>query len=334
MRVLVLFDLASRPDPDENFSARHLREDYEKPTEADVLCSLRRLGHDVDTLAIYDNVLSVIEKVAAFQPDIVFNLCMTMHDDRSHEPNVPALLDLLRVRYTGARPESIMLCKDKALAKKILHYHHVRVARFEVSPRRRPLRKLTRFVYPAFVKPLGKEASEGISQQSFARDEAEALDRARFIHESLECDALIEEYIVGRELYVGILGRKRLIALPPRELFFGQVPDDVPKFATVKAKWDDAYRKKWGIRNGPAAPFADGIAEQIAKVARTSCRALKVSGFARLDMRLTEAGEVVVMEANPNPSLAMEDDYAKAAQMIGIEYDALVQKILDSAGAD
>lgn len=333
MKVLVLFDLARPPLPDESFSARHLRDDEEKPTEADVLCALRRLNHTVDTLAIYDNITAVTDKLREFQPDVVFNLCMTMHDDRSHEPNIPALLDLLRVRYTGARPESIMLCKDKALAKKILHYHRVRVARFVVSSKRRPLRKLRRFVYPAFVKPVGAEASDGISQASFARDEGEVLERARYIHEKLDSDALIEEYIVGRELYVGVLGQRRLTVLPTRELFFGQVADEVPKFATFKAKWDDAYRKKWGIRNGPAAALPDGVPEKIAKVARTACRALKIVGFARLDMRLTEAGELVVIEANPNPSLAMEDDYAKAAQTAGIEYDALIQKILDSAKA-
>ncbi len=333
MKVLVLFDLARPPLPDEDFSARHLREDEEKPTEADVLLALRRLGHTVDTLAVYDSVTAVTDKIRDFAPDVVFNLCMTLHDDRSHEPNIPALLDLLRVRYTGARPETIMLCKDKALAKKVLHYHRVRVARFVVSSRRRPLRKLARFVFPAFVKPIATEASDGISQASFARDEGEALERARFIHEKLGSDALIEEYIVGRELYVGVMGQRRLTVLPPRELFFGNVPDDVPKFATFKAKWDDAYRKKWGIRNGPAAPLPDGVPEQLAKVTRTVCRALKINGFARLDMRLTEAGEIVVIEANPNPSLAMEDDYAKAAQVAGIEYDALVQKILDTARA-
>ena len=333
MKVLVLFDLARPPLPDEAFSARHLRDDEQKPTEADVLCALRRLGHTVDTLAVFDSVTAVTDKIVAFEPDVVFNLCMSLHDDRRHEPNIPALLDLLRVRYSGARPETIMLCKDKALAKKILHYHRVRVARFVVSPRRRPLRKLARFVFPAFVKPVGAEASDGISQASFARDEAEALDRARFIHDKLDSDALIEEYIVGRELYVGVMGAKRLTVLPTRELFFGNVPDDVPKFATFKAKWDDAYRKKWGIRNGPAAPLPDGVPEQLAKVARTVCRALKISGFARLDIRLTEAGEIVVLEANPNPSLAMEDDYAKAAAAAGIDYDTLIQKIVDSARA-
>jgi len=193
VKVLVLFDLARRALPDETFSARALKEDEDKPTEADVLRALRRLGHQVDTLAVFDNVTAVIEKLVAFAPDVVFNLCMSFYDDRSHEPNIPALLDLMKVRYTGAGPESLMLCKDKALAKKVLAYHRVRVARFVVSRRARPLRKLTRFTFPAFVKPVGQEASDGISQASFARDAGEALERARFIHEKFDSDALIEE---------------------------------------------------------------------------------------------------------------------------------------------
>jgi D-alanine-D-alanine ligase len=331
LKVLVLFDLARAPLPNESFSARHLREDEDKPTEADVLRSLRRLGHTVETLAVFDNVPAVIEKLVAFAPDVVFNLCMSFHDDRSHEPNVPALLDLMKVRYTGASPETITLCKDKALAKKVLAYHRIHVARFVVSRRGRPLRRLARFRFPAFVKPVGQEASDGISQASLARDEGEALERARFVQDKFEADALIEEYIVGRELYVGVLGLRRLVVLPTRELFFDQVVEGAPKFATFKAKWDDAYRKKWGIRNGPAAPLPDGVEPEIAKVTRTVCRELKIRGMGRLDMRLTEAGEVVVMEANPNPSLAMEDDFAQAAAMAGIPYDALIQKLLDAA---
>jgi D-alanine-D-alanine ligase len=331
MKILVLFDLARPPGPDETFSARALKEVEDKPTEADVLRCLKRLGHEVDTLAVFDNVLAIVEKLKEFQPEVVFNLSESFHHDRANEPNIPALLELMKVHYTGAGPEALLLCKDKALAKKVLAYHRVRVARFLVSHQQRPLRKLHRFVYPAFVKPIGEESSDGISKASFARDEAEALERARFIHEKFSCDALIEEYIEGRELYLSVLGNRRLRVFPPRELFFGQIPDDMPKFATFKAKWDDAYRKKWGIKNGPAGALPDGTPEQLAKLARKVCRVLKICGPGRVDVRLTAAGEVVVLEANPNPSLAQEDDFAQAAGAAGIEYETLVQKILDAA---
>lgn len=331
MKVLILFDLHRAPGADEDFSPRVLRKEEGKPTEADVLECLRRLGHETETLAVFDNVLVIVETIKTFQPDVVFNLTESFHAERAHEPNIPALLELLKVRYTGAGPDALLLCKDKSLAKKLLSYHHVRVARFVVSSASRPLRRLRRFVYPAFVKPVGEESSDGIAQASFARDEGEALERIKFLHEHFKGDVMIEEYIDGRELYVSVMGHKRLTVFPARELFFGQMPDDAPKFATSKAKWDDAYRKRWGIKNGPIAPVADGVVDKIDAIARTVYRVLKIKGLGRIDLRLSTAGEAIVIEANPNPSLAREDDFAQSAASAGIDYDALIQKILDAA---
>ena len=331
MKILVLFDLARAAAPDESFSPKVLKEEEDKPTEADVLRCLKRLGHEVDTLAVFDNVTTIVEKLKAFAPDVVFNLSESFHHDRANEPNIPALLELMKVKYTGAGPDALMLCKDKALAKKVLSYHHIRVARFVVSSRKHPLKRLRRFVYPAFVKPVGEESSDGISQASFARDEAEAIERAKFIHEKFQCDALIEEYVEGRELYVAVLGNHRLHVFPPRELHFGNVPEDVPKFATFKAKWDDAYRKKWGIKNTDAKELPEAVTDKLAAMARKVYRVLKIRGLGRVDFRLTSTGELVVLEANPNPSLAQEDDFAQSAAAAGMEYDALIQKILEAA---
>ena len=332
MRILVLFDVHRPIGPDETFSVRSLRTEEEKPTEADVLACLRKLGHEVETLAVYDEIKVVLDKKETFKPDVVFNLCETFFSDRAHEPNIPALLELMKVPYTGAGPDALMLCKDKALAKKLLAYHRIRVARFVVSSRDRPLRRLGKFSYPAFVKPLGEESSDGIALASLAKNEAEAVERARFLHERFESDAMIEEYVEGRELYLGVLGNKRLTVFPPREIFFGEPPqEDAPRFATAKAKWDDAYRKKWKIRNGPAGPLPQGLERRLAELARKVYRILNIRGLGRIDARLTPGGEVVVIEANPNPSLAKEDDFAQAAQQVGIGYEALIQKILENA---
>ncbi|MGH9661821.1 MAG: D-alanine--D-alanine ligase family protein, partial [Bryobacteraceae bacterium] len=287
MKILVLFDLPRAPAPGETFSPRSLKEQEDKPTEADVLRSLARLGHEVDTLAVFDDVPALIEKVKGFAPDIVFNLLESFHHDRSHAPNVPALLDLLKVRYTGAGPDSLLLCQDKALAKQVLSYHRVRVARFVISRHDRPLKRLRRFHYPAFVKPVGEESSDGISLASFAPGEPEAIERARFIHEKYRSDALIEEYIEGRELYVSVMGSRRLTVFPPRELTFGQMPDEGPKFATFKAKWDDAYRKKWGIRNVAAEPLPGKVIKRLYTLSRRTYRLLRIRGFGRIDVRLT-----------------------------------------------
>jgi D-alanine-D-alanine ligase len=332
MRILVLFDVHRPIGPDETFSVRSLRTEEEKPTEADVLACLRKLGHEVETLAVYDEVKAVFDKVEAFKPEVVFNLCETFFSDRAHEPNIPALLELMKVPYTGAGPDALLLCKDKALAKKLLSFHRIRVARFLVSSREHPLKRLRKFAYPAFVKPLGEESSDGIAKASLAKNEAEAIERARFLHERFESDALVEEYIDGRELYLGVLGNKRLTVFPPREIFFGEPPEgDAPRFATAKAKWDDAYRKKWKIRNGPAGQLPEGLERRLADLARRVYRILNIRGLGRIDVRLTPEGEVVVIEANPNPSLAKEDDFAQAAAQVGIGYEALIQKILENA---
>ncbi|MBZ5591100.1 MAG: ATP-grasp domain-containing protein [Acidobacteriia bacterium] len=328
--MLILFDVARPADPNETFSARSLKEE-DKPTEADVLRCLKRLGHDVETLAVFDNVTDIVEKLKAYAPDVVFNLSESFYQDRSHEPNIPALLELMKVPYTGSGPEALLLCKDKALAKKVLAYHHLRSPHFVVSHRAHPLRRLRRFIYPAIVKPACEESSDGICQASFVREEHEAIARARFIHQKYNCDALIEEYIEGRELYVSVLGNHRLTVFPTREIFFEQVPEDAPKFATFHAKWNEAYRKKWGIKNGAAKELPEGVQEHLANLARKVYRLLKIRGFARVDVRLTPQGEVFLLEVNPNPSLAADEDFARSAADAGVAYDSLIQEILNTA---
>ena len=331
MKVLVLYDLPRPVHPDETLTAETLREKEDRPTEADVITCLEGLGHEVGTLPVYEGVYEIVEKIRSFAPNVVFNLCESFFNDRAKEPNIPALLELMRVRYTGANPEALLLSKDKALAKTILVYHHIRVPRFVLSRRVYPLRRLRRFTFPAFVKPLGEESSDGIAKASFARNEEEAIERTRFIHERLGCDAMIEEYIDGRELYVSVLGDRRLTVFPPRELFFGRIPESEPRFATFRAKWNDAYRANWGIHNGPAAELQNGIEKKVANLARRVYNLLKIQSLGRIDLRLTPLGELVFIEANPNPSLAQEDDFAQSAAAAGMSYPALIQRILDSA---
>lgn len=330
MKILILFDVARRLDPGETLSPEWLKQE-QKPTEADVMESLLRLGHSVETLAVFDNVAHIVEKLKTCLPDVVFNLSESFHHDRAHEPNIPALLELMKVPYTGSGPAGLLLCKDKALAKKVLAYHHVDVPRFVVSHRLSPLRRLKRFSFPAFVKPRYEESSDGISKASFARDEREAIERAHFIHQKFDCDALIEEYIEGRELYMSVLGNRRLAVFPPREVFFDNMPADVPKFATYHAKWNDAYRKKWGITNGAARELPPEVERELRRLARNVYGWLKIRGWGRLDVRLTSKGEVFVIEANPNPCLAQGEDFAESAAAAGMHYDALIKNILELA---
>jgi D-alanine-D-alanine ligase len=330
MKVLILFDLPYRLDPDETLSPKRLKEE-QRPTEADVMKSLVRLGHSVETLPVFDNVGDILEKLRNCVPDVVFNLTESFHHNRAHEPNIPALLELMKVRYTGAGPDALMLCKDKAITKKVLAYHKVRVPGFVVSHRQSPLRRLKRFKFPAFVKPRSEESSDGISKASFARDEGEAIERAQFIHQKFDCDALIEEYIDGRELYISVLGCRRPTVFPPREVFFDNMPADAPKFATYHAKWNDAYRKKWGITNGAAKELPPEVEKDLRKIARNVYGWLNIRGCGRLDVRLTPNGELFVIEANPNPSLSQDEDFAESAAAAGMDYDALITAILSQA---
>jgi D-alanine-D-alanine ligase len=329
MKVLVLFDLPRPVSPEETFSLRALRQEEERPTEADVITALRKLGHQVDAMAVYDDALAVVEKLRDGSPHVVFNLCESFFNDRLHEPNIPALLELMRVPYTGAGPESLLLCKDKQLTKTLLVYHRFKVPRSVVSRKRSPRRTLRGFCFPAFVKPLGQESSEGIARASFGRNEKDTIERTRFLHASLGCDVMIEEYIEGRELYISVLGNHNLTVLPTRELFFGDIPETEPRFATARAKWDGEYRSKWGIRNGPAAPLPAKIEKRMPEYARQIYTLLKIKGAGRLDLRLTPTGELVFIEANPNPSLARGDDFARSAAAAGMDYETLIQRIVD-----
>lgn len=330
MKVLVLFDVARRITPGETVSPEWLKEE-QRPTEADVMQSLLRQGHSVETLPVFDDVTHIIEKLKSCVPDVVFNLSESFHHDRAHEPNIPALLELMKVRYTGSGPAALLLCKDKALAKKVLAYHRVDVPAFIISHRMSPLRRLKRFRFPAFVKPRYEESSDGICKASFARDEQEALERTQFIHQKFDCDVLIEEYIEGRELYVSVLGSRRPTVFPPREVFFDKMPPDGPRFASYQAKWNEAYRKRWGITNGAARELPPQVEKDLRKLARNVYGWLKISGCGRLDVRLTPQGKLFVIEANPNPSLAEDEDFAQSAAAAGMSYDALTNTLLELA---
>ncbi len=198
LRILVLFDVGFSPASDHDYRPELRDDSYE--TESDVIKSLRRMGHEVRPFGVFDDIHDLIEAIRSEPPDLTFNLCEAFDGDRNLEPNIASLLDLMKVKYTGAGPAALQICKDKGLTKKILSYHRIPIPRFVVSRRSRPLRRLRHFSYPAFTKPLGLEASEGIARMSFADDEKGCLDRVQFIHESMKVDAIIEEYIDGREI--------------------------------------------------------------------------------------------------------------------------------------
>lgn len=330
LRVLLLFGVREPPGPPE----RHV--EYEEAmftdegwsTEGHVLKALRAAGHEVFLGPVHRDVREIIEVVDRTKPDVVWNACEIFQERRHFEAHVAAVLELLRVPFTGCSFESLTLCKDKALSNKVLRHYRVPVPQFAMSTLRRPLKKLSPGLLPAFVKPLAAEGSEGISKDSLADTEEKALDRVRFLHESLRTDVIVERFIDGREIYVGMLGNERIRVFPPRELRFANVPEGEPTYATYHTKWNPEYRERWGIENAFAEDLDDATLRSIARICRRAYRALRMTGYGRIDLRLSEGGRIFLMEANPNPAITRGEDFAEAAAKAGIGYDELIARIL------
>jgi len=326
LRILVLFDSAGTPPADQDYTEEFKREEWF--TEAAVVETLQLAGHQVRTLGIYDDIGTLLTDLKTNPTDVVFNLTEVFRGKAHLDKNIPAFLDLVGVPYTGCGPDGLILCNNKALSKKILTYHRIKVPRFQTYRRGNRIWMPSRLSFPLVVKPLREEASTGISQASFVRDEERFRERVRFIHDKLGMNAIAEEYIEGKELYVSILGNRRLAALPIREMKFGEVPEGEPCLATYSAKWDDKYRERWGISNCFAAGIAPGVAEKIHRICKRAYRALRIDGYARFDCRLTPQDELYILEANGNPELAQGDEFAESAKKAGLTYDRLLQRII------
>jgi len=328
-KVLVLFDTAGTPPPDQDFTKELKTDDW--AAEAHVIAALNEFGHEVRTVGVWDEPGMIIDEIKANPPDVVFNLTEHFNEVSAYDRNVAGLLEMMDVPYTGSSPTGLTLCKNKGMAKELLAYHKIRVPNFALFPPGSAIKRPKRLKFPLFIKPLKEEGSVGISLDSFVETDEAFEERIRFIHERLDQEALAEEYIEGRELYVSILGNEKLRVLPYREVIFGEVPPGQPKFATFKAKWDDAYRKRWGIRNVFAEPLPNGTSQRIVKICKSAYRALRIRGYGRLDLRVTPEGEIVILEANPNPNLDRDDEFAQSAMKSGLSYPKLIQRILDLA---
>ena len=328
-KVLVLFDTAGTPPPDQDFSAELKTDDW--AAEAHVIGALRKLGHEVRTIGVWDEPGMIIDEIKNYPPDVVFNLTEHFNEVSAYDRNVAGLLEMMDVPYTGSSPTGLTLCKNKGMAKELLAYHKIRVPNFAILSPGSAIKRPKRLKFPLFIKPLREEGSVGISQGSFVETDEAFEERVQFIHERMNQEALAEEYIEGRELYVSILDNDRLRVFPFREVIFGEIPEGQPKFSTFKAKWDDAYRKRWGIQNIFANPLPDGTSQRIAKICRAVYRALRIHGYGRIDLRVTPEGEIVILEANPNPNLEREDEFAQSAMRAGLSYPRMIQHILTLA---
>ena len=295
--------------------------------EYDVIETLRELGHTVRVLGLHDELGSIRPTAGLFKPHIVFNLMEAFAGVTTFDQNVVSSLELLRLPYTGCNPRGLILARDKALSKKLLAYHRIGVPEFTVVRRGGRPRLTKKLHFPLIVKSLFFEASAGISQASVVENDEQLERRVQFIHDNLGTAAIVEQFIDGRELYVGVLGNQRLDVYPVWEMSFDKMPDNKWRIATERVKWSTQYQKRHGIMTD-RAPLDAETAERIQRVAKRTYRALDLNGYARVDLRMDEQGGLFVLEANPNPNLAYGEDFAESAEVSGTSYERLLERIL------
>ena len=326
LRVLVLLHPEGMP-PD-SLEGHSEQEIHKWKTEYDVLTTLRAAGHDVRPLGLLDELKPIRDEIEGWKPHVVFNLLEQFHGEAVYDQNVASYLELLRIPYTGCNPRGLVLARGKDLSKKLLLYHRVPLPTFSVFPKRRKVRRPRHLSLPLIVKSLNEDASYGIAQASVVDSDEKLAERVAFIHERIGTAAIAEEYIEGRELYVGVLGNERLRVLPIWELEFGSMAPGARLIATEKVKHDPDYQERRGILHGPAKDLSPQLAAQIERAAKRIYRTLELDGYARIDFRLSAHGIPYYIETNPNPEIARSEEFAAAALHGGLKYTDLLHRIL------
>lgn len=296
--------------------------------EFDVISTLQEMGHQVQTLGVYDDLGPIRDVIANWKPHIAFMMLEEFHGIPTYDQAIVSYLELKRQRYTGCNARGLLLTHDKALSKKILLYHRISTPKFVVFSMKYKVVLPPDLKFPLFVKSTTEDASHGISQASVVYDEASLRERVRFVHKTVQTDAIAEEFIDGREFYVGVIGNHRLQSFPVWEMDFSGMPEDAAHIATSSVKWDGNYQKKYGIMTGPAKGLTSRMSNRIAKISKRVYQALNMNGYGRIDLRMREDGSLFVLEANANPNLSYGEDFAESAEAGGVSYEELLTRIL------
>ena len=325
LRVIVLVreDLVP-PDSFEGYSEKDVEL---MKTEYDVVSALKSIGHEVWPVGVRSELGVIREAIEEYKPHVAFNLLEEFDGYPLFDQHMVSYLELKKQKYTGCNPRGLTLSHDKALTKKILAYHRIPVPRFAVFPPNRKVQRPNRLTFPLLVKSGIDEGSVGISQASIVRDDEKLAERVQFIHRQTGSQAIAEQFIEGREIYVGVIGNQRLQAYPPWELLMKDLPDGAQNIATDRAKWDPAYQRRVGLITQAARLTAE-LQTQFEQLSKRIYRLLNLTGYARLDYRLTESGRIYLIEANANPQIARKEDFADSAEHAGVNYEALLQKII------
>ena len=304
--------------------------------------ALRALDHDVTRVGVADDVVPVVNALRKLKPELVFNLAESFAGISSLESNVAALLNLLDLRYTGSSPAGLLLAGDKTLTKKVLRYHGIQ-APDSATIYRGAVDSVDDIHFPVIVKPPQEDASIGITNGSVVHDLKELLARMNSLQTEFKQPVLVEEFIDGREFYVGVLGNMEAHALPVIELDFSGLPAGALRIASSEAKWGadgsgagpgaEESEEFAGTKSIFPTDLDEDLVERMQRAAVQAFDALRLRDYARIDLRVTAEGEIFVIEVNPNCYLEQNAEFARAAQKDGTSYQALVARIVELAGA-
>jgi D-alanine-D-alanine ligase len=326
LRILALMHEALVPPA----SIEGLTEEEMQPwkMEYDVKATLERMGHTVHAVGIYGDLSVLRDAIDQVQPDIVFNMMEEFDGQPLFDQHLVSYLELNNLRYTGCNPRGLTLAHDKALSKRILAHHRIPVPAFGVFRPGRRVRRPKSLEFPLLVKSLVDEGSVGISRASVVREDAALEERVGLIHRQTGRPAIAEQYIAGREIYMSLLGNDRVRTFTPWEMFMHKLPAGAPNIATSKLKWSYAHQEELGVETR-AADLTGVELRRVTALSKRIYRALFLSGYARLDFRLSEAdGQFYLLEANPNPCLAYGEDFAEGIEQSGTGYEDLLDTIL------
>jgi len=341
LKVAVLYDVwgeeEEAPKVEEKASTKKKKKPgsktkREKEDREEIFEALEKLGHE-PFYQVLDGTPQCLTSLARCGADLVFNLTESFAGDDTKEMNVAAYMDLLGIRYTGGGPHAHFLAQDKATAKKMFAFHGIKTPFFATAYRGR-IEHAHDVSFPLIVKPVWEDGSIGIDVGAVVSSVKELMERVEYIQNEFDSPALIEEYIEGRELYVGILGSyESAQALPVVELDLSKLPDGIPKIASYDVKFEKETQVHKLTKSHLATDLDEETVKKLHDTGLAAYQAVKLRDYGRIDMRLTPKGEVYVIEANPNPWLSSKQEFAMAAKASGKSYTELIAEIVEMAMA-
>ena len=295
--------------------------------EQRVLESLRARYRRVAVVPFGPDIVATLTELRKLRPRIVFNLTEWVDGDRALDHAIGGLLEMMKFRYTGTGPAGMQICRDKALSKQIAAAAGVDVPYCFALGRGKRIEN-PGLPYPLIVKPQYGDGSDEIAKASLVRTPGELRARVRALRSRRKEPVVCEEFIPGRDIYVGIIGNAPRV-LAPTEMVIGSKKASAPQFATYRLKNDGSYRTRWRVRYRLAA-LPKPVLRKIVDFSKKVFRALQLRDYARLDFRLTDEGRLVFIEANPNPDLTPHT-LGRNLCFVGIEYRNLIPRIVETA---